>query len=165
MSDNKTPLDKSKVRAGDTVTIVVADEKHPPIHVTGEVYEGFSGHLAVGPHLLSRISIVLTDHQPSPKPEWKPGTKGEATINGRKVGGFISKAENQIGFYYWNGFTGRTSYTAVVPDDFVPDETRPLPSWEQVRTAVWRAADDSTRVSTIDEIADATLALLRGESR
>ena len=76
------PLDPSKVKAGDTVTVVVSDDDEdiPSVTATGGVYERFPGDLAVGPFLLSRPNVVLTDHQPAPKPEWKPGTVAEATV-------------------------------------------------------------------------------------
>jgi hypothetical protein len=153
MSDNKTPLDKSQVHAGDTVTIVVADDKHPPIHVTGEVYAGFSDHLAVGPHLLSRISIVLTDHQPAPEP-LGPGT---AVVGGVRVAGFVTQVGN---LFFIDGHGHQQSTDNF--SDFLPDEPRPL----LTRDRVFNAMDASALpdLEAVTAATDVTMALLRGES-
>lgn len=72
------PLDPSKVKAGDWVAVEVSDDDEdiPNVTAAGGVYERFPGNLAVGPFLLARPNVTLTDHQPAPEPEpeWKPGT-------------------------------------------------------------------------------------------
>lgn len=70
------------------------------------------------------VDATNAAHQPAPEPgpePWKPGTKGVGTINGQKVGGFISEFNGVIGLYYWNDLAGHTSYTSVIPDDFTSD--------------------------------------------
>jgi hypothetical protein len=85
------PLDPSKVKAGDTVTVTVTDDKHGSIVVTGEAWEDYPGDLAVGPHLLSRDNVTLTAHtpapEPEPEPEWKPGTVAVVETEGAYPGG------------------------------------------------------------------------------
>jgi hypothetical protein len=63
------PLDPSKVKAGDTVTVRVEEFDIPdPYEVTGKAYVGPIG-MAVGGFLLSGDRVNLTDHQPAPEPE------------------------------------------------------------------------------------------------
>lgn len=78
------PLDPSKVKAGDTVTVRVEPNPdtgwgtldHGPeaIEVTGKVWldSGDNPHgpvLKVGVHAIGRDNVTLTDHQPAPEPE------------------------------------------------------------------------------------------------
>jgi hypothetical protein len=70
------PLDPSKVKAGDTVTVEVTDPKHGTVTIKGKTWEEFPGDIAVGPYLLAGEGVTITAHQPAPEPEpeWKPGT-------------------------------------------------------------------------------------------
>lgn len=124
------PLDPTKVKAGDTVTLE-RNKARVTDTVSATDHSDMGG---VGPlirlyetgdwfRLTDVDAWTLTNHQPAPdpEPEWKPGTRGTGTINGRKVGGFISEFNSVIGFYYWNEFAGHTSYSGTVPEDFTPD--------------------------------------------
>jgi hypothetical protein len=65
------PFDPSKVKAGDTVTLLVTpvEKAKKPFTVTGEVY-GAPGALMVGGLWVMNDKIAtLTDHQPAPEPE------------------------------------------------------------------------------------------------
>src|SRR5690606_11005522 len=91
------PLDPSKVKPGDTVTVRVEPNPgtgwgtldHGPeaIEVTGTVWldSGDNPHgpvAKVGVHALDLPNVTLTAHQPAPEPEpeWKPGTTGTAEV-------------------------------------------------------------------------------------
>jgi hypothetical protein len=74
------PLDPSKVKAGDTVTVHVAAS--PPFDVTGTVWAAAEMlGLSVGPMDLNASNVTLLAHQPAPEPEveWKPGTVAKIT--------------------------------------------------------------------------------------
>jgi hypothetical protein len=84
------PLDPSKVKAGDTVTVHVVTIDSPAYDVSGEAY--MLGHaLAVGGHVLTGPGVTLTDHQPAPEPEaevdtlastiWEASRADEGTIS------------------------------------------------------------------------------------
>jgi hypothetical protein len=83
------PLDPSKVKAGDTVTVEVIPLHGPRYSLGGEVYRvDTSGPLWVGPVCITRpdediVRVRLTDHQPAPEPEpeWTDGTVAEVTYN------------------------------------------------------------------------------------
>jgi hypothetical protein len=71
------PLDPSKVKAGDTVTVTGGGGAHPAYEVTGAAWEPdhSPGTLWVGPVCISSSLVTLTAHQPAPEPEpeWKRG--------------------------------------------------------------------------------------------
>lgn len=149
-------LSRTEVRVGDLVTERVTDVGSG---TDNGYYDG---------------QVVRIEREPEPEPEWEPGTKGEATINGRKVGGFISESDGVRGFYYWNESAGHTSYTGAIPADFVPDEPRALPSVDQVAEAIRGVNEpDPPSVGQGEPLyllgdrlaAERVLDLLRGESR
>lgn len=76
------PLDPSKVREGDTVTLNIHDPEMAPFEVQGPAYDGPEGVMAGAWPLVGHPHVTLTDHQPAPEPEpeWKPGTFVSATI-------------------------------------------------------------------------------------
>jgi hypothetical protein len=171
MGDTPAPLDPSKVKAGDTVTIHVVCAH--PFDVTGEVYDatgspfpGTAG-LSVGTVSLESTSVILTAHQPAPKPEWKPGTSGTATVRGHEdirgmwVRHVVPTASYDRAFISDDGISSRPDYVT----DFVPDETRPLPTREEraklVDLLIAWSNDHADEWDTADKI----IALLRGESR
>jgi hypothetical protein len=100
------PLDPSKVKPGDTVTVRVEPNPdtgwgtldHGPeaIEVTGKVWldSGDNPHgpvAKVGVHALDLPNVTLIAHQPSPEPERKPGTLVAATMDdGAEVVGFLA---------------------------------------------------------------------------
>lgn len=81
------PLDPSKVKAGDTVTVSGGGTgDRPAYEITGVAWEPSHspGTLWVGPVCISAPLVTLTDHQPAlePEPEWKPGTVYDARLAG-----------------------------------------------------------------------------------
>lgn len=86
------PLDPSKVKAGDTVTLergkasvtdeVAAWDRRPHGHFSVTLVNDPAGppYRVVGG--ITGTSWTLTDHQPAPEPEleWKPGATGTATV-------------------------------------------------------------------------------------
>lgn len=109
--------------------------------------------------------FILTDHQPAPKPEWKPGTSGTATaLHTSNVHGFCHLAGPDIPDTF--AFTSDEGVTVPWRDvtDFVPDESRPLPTREQVRE-VLGVAHLGPINGMVERQTDAIEALLRGESR
>lgn len=69
------PLDPSRIKAGDTVTVtVLADGMRREATVHGEAWAAEDG-LRVGTVHLLADAVRLTDHQPAPDPEpvWEPG--------------------------------------------------------------------------------------------
>lgn len=118
------PLDPSKVKAGDTVTVEVTPVPSSggrPYTIHGEVSGGIGGQLWVGPVFLQgngkwRPGITLTDHQPAPEPEpaWEPGMVATATtsdphrgVNGAVLGLFVGDPENDtpVRFETYSGDT------------------------------------------------------------
>jgi hypothetical protein len=172
------PLDPSKVKAGDTVTVHVKFEnpEFRDFTITGEVYNAMEGAgLYVGGWpLLDHTQVTLTDHQPAPKPEWKPGTTGTATIAG-KPGVRVMRvdpddrttqvmpwaSDHMIGGWFF--------HTDETVTDFVADETRPLPSREAMAEAMHddRLPGGQPRLTYLQRLilADAIIANQRGESR
>jgi hypothetical protein len=189
MSNNNTdtpaPLDPSKVKAGDTVTVSLTDYELGTYEVSGTVRATSGGALMVGPTCIAsngtwRKAATLTDHQPAPKPEWGPGTSGTATaLSTGNVHGFWHLAGPHISDTDTFAFTSDEGVT--VPgryvSDFVPDEARPLPTRDEVREALTIARHEhESHVATYPESddgmrgqdahqAEAIDALLRGESR
>jgi hypothetical protein len=193
------PLDPSKVKAGDTVTLHVEYDdasNGKPYDISGEVTLDTYGSRWIGPVMLEGeqgYEFTLTDHQPAPKPEWKPGTTGTATVRGVEDM-FVVRLHPNIqdgeGGYAWastdlidgdhkdiNGYDGTFLHTEGDVTDFVPDETRPLPTRDEVREALTIARHEhESHVATYPESddgmrgqdahqAEAIDALLRGESR
>lgn len=72
---NPAPLDPSKVKAGDTVTLHVEYDdasNGKPYDITGEVTLDSYGSRWIGPVMLEGeqgYEFTLTDHQPAPEPE------------------------------------------------------------------------------------------------
>jgi hypothetical protein len=169
------PLDPSKVKAGDTVTLesgtalvrdVVTDVKAftSPDGVTRYQFQTAEvpDPLEVGVfYVVGPAAWTLTDHQPAPKPEWKPGTTGTAVVGPNRhevsvygVGqGAVIEAID-AGYALW---------TADDVHSFVPDEPRPLPTRDEVAEVIRGRFGGA--LSAWYEDADAVLALLRGESR
>jgi hypothetical protein len=109
-----------------------------------------------------------TQPAPEPEPEWKPGTPGTATLNNR-VSGISSPGlramrtvrDGVYGFALENGLSIADDATTYSVTGFVPDEPRPLPTRGQVKAAL----EPGWARDSITAMADAVLALLRGESR
>ncbi|MDR7385247.1 hypothetical protein [Promicromonospora iranensis] len=87
------PLDPSKVKAGDTVTVEVIRLHGPRYSLSGEVYRvDTSGPLWVGPVCITApdediVRVRLTDHQPAPEPEpeWALDTLADITNGSTSV--------------------------------------------------------------------------------
>lgn len=168
-----TPLDPSRVKAGDTVTLRVGAGDLPTLTIAGLTHKTING-VYLGGWRINRLPdyVTLTAHQPAPEPEpeWKPGTVGTATI--RDV-----KGVRGVWATLWGGEpyfaileadksgTGSLSSTAEHVTDFVPDEPHPLPTREQIAVAIARADSHESQSNLYLKNADAVLALLRGESR
>lgn len=128
MKRTESPLDPSKVKAGDTVTL-----ERDGVTVAGPVES-----IGIRPPERPEFKLAdsrsydldgyepwtLTAHQPAPEPEpeWKPGTVAEGTVNGTIVRGLIGRDDNGTGdvFTYWNEFARHMSITGHVPDDVRP---------------------------------------------
>lgn len=168
--DTPTQIDPAKVKAGDTVTLERDTALARDIVERIEPYPqgGYSIVLReTTPAYLTVTGWLVTDHQPAPKPEWKPGTTGTGTVNGESVRGLVGRTDDGEGpmFSYWNDFAGHLSLTGTVPADFVPDGTRPLPTREErASVADLLIAFSNDRLDEWDT-ADKILALVRGESR
>jgi hypothetical protein len=79
------PLDPSKVKAGDTVTLEIHDPEMAPFEVLGEAYKVPGQGLSAGGWPISNHPhVTLTAHQPAPEPEpeWKPGTVADIEVDG-----------------------------------------------------------------------------------
>ena len=171
-------IDPTAVKAGDTVTLergtaLVRDvvTKVAP-HGTNFRFTTENNpdplHLGVF-YIVGNGAWTLTAHQPAPKPEpeWKPGTTGTATVRGVEgvEGAFIDRGTGlqfvsfvQVGLpYATQSIFGAADVTA-----FVPDETRPLPTVDEMVSALEFAGDDGLHVR---EHAEAMLKYLAGESR
>lgn len=149
------PLDPSKVKAGDTVTLENGETsvRGPVAHIEKalpmDVVLGFSirnvGWRYIAPGVVAQQEHgvwTLTDHQPAPEPEpeWEPGTTGYATVS--RLDDVFSLRVMRV---EWDGLYGfATESGRIVADaenkwsvsDFVPDEPRPLPTREQVIEAL-----------------------------
>lgn len=78
------PLDPSKVRAGDTVTLLVdPPDTHPAFTVAGETHSLGGPTVYLGGWRVDDLPdyVTLTDHQPAPEPEpeWLEGAVAEVT--------------------------------------------------------------------------------------
>jgi len=70
------PLDPSKVKPGDTVTLTVdPPDTHPAFTVAGETHSLGGSAVYVGGWRVDDLPdyVTLTDHQPAPEPEPAPG--------------------------------------------------------------------------------------------
>lgn len=183
------PLDPSKVKAGDTVTLEdrrsnTHDDSITPdpdwrlsgkvreIHVTHSHSDGtpYAWSVRIGhtPYQMGTAewTYTLTDHQPAPKPA--PATFGTATVEGIRRPGFTYLAgvagHEGGGFISFLYPEGDTYFATSQFTDFVPDEARALPTREEVVAAI-RTVDLTVGGYLLGRIADAVMALLRGESR
>jgi hypothetical protein len=175
------PLDPALVQAGDTVKAHVefADPTvTKPYDIAGEVIADPHGSLWLGPVMLvgeDGYTVTLTAHQPAPKPEWKPGTTGTATVRG--IGG-VKVLRQRYAFHedgcvdQWASdehVDGALVHVDADVTDFVPDETRPLPSREAMAEAMHddRLPGGEPRLTYLQRLilADAIIANQRGESR
>lgn len=156
------PLDPTAVKAGDIVTEEVwySAEKLQ----RGDVIIGRGCESAGGLFLVRR-------EVPAPKPEWKPGTSGTATaLHTSNVHGFCHLAGPDIPDTF--AFTSDEGVTVPWHDvtDFVPDETRPLPTRDEVGPAIHEAMARNGYpfygdAKAILDATDAVVALWGGESR
>lgn len=114
--------DPSKVKPGDTVTVLIAPAGHAPTFtVTGEAYVmGPDDALWVGPYPIEDARHALTDHQPAPEPEpeWKDGQIGDALVHGASVRGFISNSGESFVFSVPGGGYHEAGHGSF--EDFVP---------------------------------------------
>jgi hypothetical protein len=165
------PLDPSKVKVGDTVTVRVEEFDIPdPYEVTGKAYVGPIG-MAVGGFLLGGDRVTLTDHQPAPEPEREPGTSGTATVEGKAgvQGTWVRSlnGEDYFATHHAETSTGNLAHSDQVTD-FVPDEPRPLPARDELAKAITRgtrrSADDHAIIHKVNghAAADRVLDLLGG---
>jgi hypothetical protein len=172
------PLDPTLVQAGDTVTVRVEDSELGTYEIKGTVTGHLGGILQVGSAVIAhngtwRDIVTLIAHQPAPKPEWRPGTTGTATVldtpNVRvmRTDGTVNGVD--IAWVSAVHVAGSRMHHAPQVTDFVPDETRPLPTVEALADAMH---DDHLpgglpRLSRENRInlARVVLASLRGESR
>ena len=113
------PLDLSKVKAGDTVTLERDGGRLPgqEVMVVSESGTGYTtvilrGGLQV--YITGPDAWTLTAHQPAPEPEWEPGTVATATtsdphrgVNGAVLGLFVGDPENDtpVRFETYSGDT------------------------------------------------------------
>jgi hypothetical protein len=172
-TENMSPLDPSKVKAGDTVTLTGDTAK-----VEGKVRAIFVEDALVFEVGYNHFKVTgtdcwtLTDHQPAPV-VIAPGTTGTATVRGQKDVRVIRTAPHR-GSYSWvsepldGPYLHAVSHMNEAVTDFVPDESRPLPSEYDLVMAI---TDESPMHlgkearTTAKSAARRVLALLRGESR
>jgi hypothetical protein len=116
------------------------------------------------------------DHQPAPKPKpvWMPGDTGMATVSGKanvRVMRVLRDDRDHVARPWASDHPigGWLLHEELHVTDFVPDEPRPLPTREQVVRAMHddnlRHGEPRLTVTAREHLADAVLALLRGESR
>jgi hypothetical protein len=178
MTRDKT-LDPSAVKAGDTVTVQVITADQQKFHLTGEV-RNVGASLWVGPICIDLPAddierVTLTDHQPAPKPEWKPGTSGTASVRlmgpfstvetAEVVNGPAILGENET-VTVWAAGRGFIHSQGGDVVSFVPDETRPLPTRDEIRQTAFDAYRRTPwGADAFYAVADSILTLLEGESR
>lgn len=120
------PLDPSKVKAGDTVTLHVEYDdasNGKPYDIAGEVTLDSYGSRWIGPVMLEGeqgYEFTLTDHRPAPEPEpeWEDGQIGDALVHGASVRGFISNDGESFVFSAPGGGYHEAGYGSF--EDFVP---------------------------------------------
>lgn len=80
------PLDPSKVRPGDRVTLEIFQLPYGRYTVSADAfYDEASGTVCAAGHPVDpdgTYVLALTAHQPGPEPEWPPATLAEATVHG-----------------------------------------------------------------------------------
>jgi hypothetical protein len=141
------PLDPSKVKAGDTVTLEdrrsnMHDDSITPdpdwrltgkvrdIHVTHSDERGtpyaWSVRIGHSPYHMGTAewAYTLTAHQPAPEPEREPGTSGTATVEGKAgvQGTWVRSlnGEDYFATHHAETSTGNLAHSDQVTD-FVPD--------------------------------------------
>jgi len=183
------PLDPSKVRVGDMVTMENGETtvRGPVAHIEKalpmDVVLGFSIHNVgwryIAPGVVAQQEHgvwTLTAHQPTPEPEWKPGTTGSAhVVSGdatglegrtfRKVRGMVVHRPAPIDDDMFCTTEGELwALEGRYCNNFVPDEARP--TRDALTAALQETAQERETRSSFAEDADLILAaLLRGESR
>jgi hypothetical protein len=173
-----TALDPTAVRAGDTVTLTGPTGRAT---VTGPVSDvvyigGGEWDIRIedtSTYRVGRIGLwALTDHQPAPEPEpeWKPGATGTAEVvregaNGgprmfRRTRGMVVHRPAPIDDDMFVTTEGDLwALEGNYCKDFVPDEPRPLPTREHLRSTVG-VAHLGAGNGMVDRITDAVMALL-----
>jgi hypothetical protein len=145
--------------------------------IEGKVYlMEATGPLMIGPLVLFQEDITIESHQPAP--EWEPGTLGTAYFIG--YGGYaqdVGMRAVRLEHYP----TSQWDYALIVPlagamewrrlfteDEvfrFVPDETRPLPTRDEIRQTAFDAYRRTPwGADAFYAVADSILTLLEGES-
>src|SRR5690606_12517389 len=116
------PLDPSKVKPGDTVTLsrgkssVTAEVTHVQSFIHLEHLGRFRVKGLSSDRTSGYAEYTLTDHQPAPAPEWKPGTVAGLTVH---PSGVLRAVRARTG-NYWAADTEE-----VYSDDEV-ESVRPL---------------------------------------
>src|SRR5690606_32458654 len=116
------PLDPSKVKPGDTVTLsrgkssVTAEVTHVQSFIHLEHLGRFRVKGLSSDRTSGYAEYTLTDHQPAPAPEWKPGTVADITVH---PSGVLRAVRARTG-NYWAADTEE-----VYSDDEV-ESVRPL---------------------------------------
>lgn len=164
-----TVVDPAAVKAGDLVEVVVTPVGHAPeFIVKGQVWTSSAGALFVGnvePLASPRVSILA--HQPAPRPERVAAQFGHALVDGQSVHGFLT---SYVGPDYHPMFVFPMpdgGYLQAHGDgfsDFVPDETRPLPTRDELADAI-KYVNQRGGDLMPHTVAAKILAYLRGESR
>ncbi len=121
------PLDPKAVKAGDTVTVTIAEYGDTPeFQITGPVY--CAGHglgdLVVGDYMLMHKRVTLTAHTPAPEPEpeWKPGTVAAVTYAGF---GWVDEPASFDGAH-WRPLSSPTEKGVFKDNIESPEDVRPL---------------------------------------
>lgn len=126
-SATPAPLDPSKVKAGDTVTLDHPDGTHLPNRTVGSVYAITIGRRQEYLNDLYAEGYTLTDHQPAPEPEpaYDVGTVGTATVRGVEgVRVMRSHRTGSVASEFWLS-DGEVGGYLQHQDDYVTD-VRPL---------------------------------------
>lgn len=161
------PLDPSKVKAGDTVTLTVnPDDHHPAFTVAGETHSLGGSTVYLGGWRVDDLPdyVILVDHQPAPKPD--PATFGTATVEGVRRPGFTYLAgvagHEGGGFISFLYPEGDTYFATSQFTDFVPGVLINTASVDvnALAKTVRKAADASPHIWYMPEIVRAVLAEL-----
>lgn len=115
------PLDPSKVRAGDTVALLVdPPDTHPAFTVAGETHSLGGPTVYLGGWRVDDLPdyVTLTAHQPAPEPEpeWKPGTVA-VVVQGGDPGAGVDDHEFRAALQtdgMWVGLAGEAATSAPV---------------------------------------------------
>jgi hypothetical protein len=162
------PLDPSKVKAGDTVTLTRGKQVVTDIVVRLDSVTPPEGGFSIileetSYQYLTHTGWTLTAHQPAPKPERTPAQFGHALVDGQPVHGFRTSFVGDAAaaaFVFPIADGGYMQVNGDAYSDFVPDEPRPLPTREQVGSLLAQFGMGYS-VTFLDSL----FALLRGESR